>query len=147
MTWIVLLIVVAVAGLCLTLLGLRGRRVDAHPLCRRCGFDLTGNPDAAICNECGADLTRPRAVEVGHRARRRLPLTLGLSLLVPCLLVGLLIGYVAVRGTAMPRAATATMSPMHAAAFSAKSTTRSTSVVRRRNDQNGTAPRFAPIAW
>ena len=98
MTWIVLLIVAAVLGLCLTFVGLRGRRVDEHPLCRRCGFDLTGNPDAAVCNECGADLTRPRATKIGHRARRRLPLTLGLSLLVPCLLIGGVVGYVVLRG-------------------------------------------------
>ena len=97
MTWIVLLIGLAVAGLCLTFVGLRGRRVDAHPLCRRCGFDLTGTPDAAICNECGADLTRPRAVKLGHRARRRLPLTLGLGVLLPSLVVLGVLGYAAVR--------------------------------------------------
>ena len=63
-------------GLALTLAGLRGRRTDDHPLCRRCGFDLTGNPDAAVCGECGADLARPGAIRVGHRARRTLPLAL-----------------------------------------------------------------------
>ena len=98
MTWIVLLIVLALAGLGLVFLGLRGRRTDDHPLCRRCGFDLTGNPDAAVCTECGADLTRPRAVKVGHRGRRRTTLALGVALLVPCLLVGGLVGYVVLRG-------------------------------------------------
>ena len=97
-SWALLLGVAAVAGLALTVLGLRGRRVDDHRLCRRCGFDLTGTPDGEICNECGADLTRPRAVKVGHRVRRRGPLVAGLAMLVPCLLVAGLAGYVVLRG-------------------------------------------------
>ena len=48
------------AGLALALLGLRGRFVGGEPRCRRCGFDLRGNPEAANCGECGADLKRPR---------------------------------------------------------------------------------------
>src|SRR5688572_4396475 len=51
---------------------MRGRRVDDHPMCRRCGFDLYGRPsDAQRCSECGADLGRRRAVRVGRRERRR----------------------------------------------------------------------------
>jgi ribosomal protein L37E len=51
---------------------LRGRRVDDHPVCRRCGFDLYGKPDGATrCSECGADLSRQRAVRVGRRETRR----------------------------------------------------------------------------
>ena len=98
MTWIALLTVIAAAGLALTLLGLRGRRVDDHPLCRRCGFDLTGNPDAAVCNECGADLTRKKAIRIGHRARRKLPLAAGLAVLVPCLVIAAIAGYIIARG-------------------------------------------------
>ena len=49
--------------------GLRGRRTDDHPVCRRCGYDLTGGP-ADRCPECGGDLSRRRAVRVGHRRRR-----------------------------------------------------------------------------
>src|SRR3954468_18349950 len=50
----------------------RGRRVDGHPHCRRCGFDLFGTPaDSARCAECGADLKRRRAVRTGRRQRRR----------------------------------------------------------------------------
>ena len=98
MTFILTLAAALLAGLALTLIGLRGRRADDHRLCRRCGFDLTGTPAAAVCNECGADLTRPRAIKVGHRVRRRLPLAIGLALLVPCVLVAALAGYVAARG-------------------------------------------------
>ena len=60
------------AGLSLLAVGLRGRRADDHPLCRRCRFDLTGRPADAErrCPECGADLAKPRAVFVGHRKRR-----------------------------------------------------------------------------
>jgi len=36
--------------------GLRGRRVGEHPYCKKCGFDLTGKPDASTrCAECGPD--------------------------------------------------------------------------------------------
>ena len=51
------------------LAAIRGRRVDDQPLCRRCGYDLTGRAGDR-CPECGRDLTRPRAVRVGHRRRR-----------------------------------------------------------------------------
>src|SRR5688500_14362576 len=64
---------VFVAGLLLVLVGRRGRRVDDHPLCRRCGFDLFAKPaDSTACPECGADVTRRprRAVRIGHRVRR-----------------------------------------------------------------------------
>jgi hypothetical protein len=58
------------AGLVLFAVGRRGRRIDDHPLCRRCGFDLVGTAAAASCPECGADLTRPRATRRGNRQRR-----------------------------------------------------------------------------
>ncbi|HYO10382.1 MAG TPA: hypothetical protein VER17_15540 [Tepidisphaeraceae bacterium] len=55
---------VATGALVLLVLGMRGRRVDDHPVCRRCGFDLVGPPGGtATCSECGADLVdRRRAV-------------------------------------------------------------------------------------
>ena len=69
--------------------GLRGRRVDDHPLCRRCGFDLAGLPaGSGRCSECGADVAAPRAVVVGHRERRRGLIAAGLALLIPAVLVG-----------------------------------------------------------
>src|SRR5918993_5786284 len=62
----------AVAATGLLIFALRGRRVDDHPVCRKCGFDLVGKPaDATRCSECGADLSRRRAVRVGWRETRR----------------------------------------------------------------------------
>ena len=80
-----------VFGAMLLVLGLRGRRVDDHPVCRGCGFDLVGvYPVAARCPECGRSLDRRRAVRVG--ARRRRPLAIasgGLALAVVVAGVGL----------------------------------------------------------
>jgi hypothetical protein len=51
-------------------LGLRGRKIDDHPLCGRCGYDLFG-AEHSVCPECGADVSGRGAVRVGHRQRRR----------------------------------------------------------------------------
>ena len=65
------LLIVAAVGAFLVARGWRGRLLDDHPLCRRCGFDLFGLPAGSIvCSECGADLDKPRAIVVGHRQRR-----------------------------------------------------------------------------
>jgi hypothetical protein len=78
--------VATVVALVLLTVGYRGRRVDDHPLCRRCGFDLTGTPAAStLCSECGADLRAAGAVRRGHRTRRPLPLALGWGLSLLCL--------------------------------------------------------------
>ena len=69
--WIIAPAVAALASALLLAFALRGRRVDDHPICRRCGFDLFGRPrDSTVCSECGADLGRPRAIRVGRRERR-----------------------------------------------------------------------------
>jgi hypothetical protein len=48
-----------IAGAALLFVGLRGRRLDDHPLCRRCGFDVFGTPEPqTACPECGADLPK-----------------------------------------------------------------------------------------
>src|SRR5215218_8796709 len=63
--------IVAWIGLALLVIGWRGRRTDDHPLCRRCGFDLTGRPpDSTRCAECGADIATSRAIRIGHRRKR-----------------------------------------------------------------------------
>ncbi len=92
--WIAIAAALLLAAM-LTAVGLRGRRADDHPLCRRCRFDLTGRPDTAErrCPECGADLRGPSAITVGHRRRRPLPLGIGVAVLVP---VGLVTALVAV---------------------------------------------------
>jgi ribosomal protein L40E len=77
MLWLVDAIMVVV-GLALLLAGLRGRRTDDHPICRRCRFDLVGLPESAeVCPECGSSLDRPKAVRVGHRRKRRGLIALG----------------------------------------------------------------------
>src|SRR5215208_2333842 len=60
-----------VTGL-MMILARRGRRIDDHPLCRKCGFDLFGLPGTSHnCPECGRDLRRRRATRIGHRQRHR----------------------------------------------------------------------------
>ena len=68
-----LLTAVGAAGLWLVVLGRRGKRLDHHPVCRSCRFDLRASvaPDAAAtdfttCPECGK---RGRPA-VGNRRRR-----------------------------------------------------------------------------
>ncbi len=81
-----------VTGLLFTVVGIVWRRGD-HPVCRRCGFNLTGLPDPSSCPECGRRLDRRRAVATGDR--RRWPVPVG-SVLVGLAVVAL--GY-AVLGT------------------------------------------------
>lgn len=71
----------------LVLFGLRGRRINDHPICRQCGFDLHGAyPPAITCSECGAGLKRDGSIRAGARRRRWICLSLGLCLaLVPML--------------------------------------------------------------
>lgn len=57
-------------GLVLVVWGrVRGRRLDRHPVCRKCGYDLFGlaQPKPSACPECGADLARKRAIRIGNR--------------------------------------------------------------------------------
>ena len=68
-----LLTAVGAAGLWLVVLGRRGKRLDHHPVCRSCRFDLRASvaPDAdatdfTTCPECGS---RGRPA-VGNRRRR-----------------------------------------------------------------------------
>jgi len=51
--------------------GLPARVIGDHPHCRRCGYDLFGNPAARRCSECGADLLAKRAARRGFRQPRR----------------------------------------------------------------------------
>lgn len=68
----VLLVVVCLLSAGVFFWAWRGKKIDDHPLCRRCGFDLTGKPEGSgQCSECGADVTRSGAVRVGHRVVRR----------------------------------------------------------------------------
>src|SRR3954454_15524777 len=85
MDFVILLLplLLLIAGLVMFGRGLRGRRVDDHPLCRRCGFDLTGKPEASeVCAECGADLRAPKAIVHGHRERRAVLAAVGAVLVL-----------------------------------------------------------------
>jgi hypothetical protein len=72
MMWIVAIpSLFAAASAAALLYALRGRRVDNHPHCRRCGFDLIGRPRGSnVCSECGADLRGRGAVQTGWRETR-----------------------------------------------------------------------------
>jgi hypothetical protein len=59
-----------VCSLILLFIARRGRRIDDHPVCRKCRFDLFGlPPDHPNCPECGRSLTRRRAKRTGNRRR------------------------------------------------------------------------------
>lgn len=69
---IIFLALFGLLGVLLLALGLRGRRIDDHPICRGCAFDLVGvYPGAARCPECGNQLGSQRSVRSGARRRRR----------------------------------------------------------------------------
>src|SRR4051794_34691105 len=76
--------------------GLRGRAIDNHPICRRCGFDLYALDNAERCPECGTELSASR-IRLGHRARRPVPLTIGISLMLPAVLLLAAISYAALK--------------------------------------------------
>jgi hypothetical protein len=73
MLWLALLPILLLAlGIAVLVRGLRGRRMDDHPICRKCGFDLIGRPAGSDrCPECGSDLDRPHAIQDGRRVRQR----------------------------------------------------------------------------
>jgi hypothetical protein len=72
-----------VVAIVLIVFGLRGRRIGDHPVCRKCGFDLSGKPSASIyCAECGADLGEVDAVAYGQHYRHKGVLVTGLVMLV-----------------------------------------------------------------
>jgi hypothetical protein len=57
------------AGVTMLALGLRGRRTDDHPICRRCGFDLHGLTNPRACPECG-HLLDAASIRMGNRRMR-----------------------------------------------------------------------------
>ena len=76
---------ILIGGVLLLLRGLRGRAIDDHPICRRCGFDLIGKDAASTrCSECGSELTLAGAIRAGHRKRRWGLLISGIVLIVLC---------------------------------------------------------------
>ncbi|GEM_PF-5855477 len=81
----ILFIGLAALGIWMLARGWRGKRVDNHPWCRKCRHDLNGLwPGAAKCPECGVDLERIDAVELGQRARRPVLAVIGFLILLCC---------------------------------------------------------------
>lgn len=69
---VILLLVAFFAGIALVWVGLRGRKLNNHPVCTWCRFDLEGvYPEVVTCPECGAGLKREKAIRIG--VRKRLP--------------------------------------------------------------------------
>ena len=83
MLWLIIAGLVFLLGIALLTLGLRGRRVDDHPFCRRCRYDLSGlGEKPETCPECGRDLTKRRTVRFGRRRKRPLLIAPGAALLL-----------------------------------------------------------------
>ena len=84
------LLAMLLVGAALILLGRRGRKINNHPQCRWCGFDLDGvYPASVTCPECGAGLKRDGAVRIGVRKRIPALMAIGAALvLMPIAPVG-----------------------------------------------------------
>lgn len=62
-----IVVVFTLAGIALLLRGRAGRRINDHPVCRRCRFDLFGLEPRTRCPECANDVSSPSAVRIGQR--------------------------------------------------------------------------------
>lgn len=85
-------------GLLLLIRGWRGCRIDEHPLCRKCGYDLIASATAVNCPECGRDLWLPKAIRVGHRRRGWAWLVIGGLILAAALGSGGMFVYAIAKG-------------------------------------------------
>lgn len=89
---------VALIGFLLLGMGLHGRRIDDHPVCRRCRFDLHGLPlNSEVCSECGTDLSRRRATRLGNRTRRPVLIWIASVLLIAAAAVYTAVGIAGAR--------------------------------------------------
>lgn len=103
-TWVVLtFLALLLAGVLLILLGRRGRKINNHPQCTWCGFDLVGvYPAAVTCPECGAGLARThgqKPVRQGVRVRQPILIATGLALVLIAAAPLGLFTYAAITGT------------------------------------------------
>lgn len=94
MSLLTLFLAALLTGIVLFAIGWRGKRIDDHPLCRRCRYDLVGTVELpAKCPECGSALNNPRATRLGNRRRRRAMLTVGIVISLSSLTGGGLLGW------------------------------------------------------
>lgn len=75
-----------VLGLLLLVRGYRGKKTDNCPLCRRCGYDLSGCSEVSTCPECGNSVAVPKGRRIGRRRRQRGLWIAGAVLLFLCAL-------------------------------------------------------------
>lgn len=98
------LVSLIIIGSVLFLLGKRGRKLNNHPQCRDCGFDLDGvYPKTITCPECGSGLRRPKAVRSCVRARMPIVMTLGLLIALLPLAPLFMFVYATATGTNMTK--------------------------------------------
>jgi hypothetical protein len=71
-----------IGGVVLLVFGLRGRKIDDFPYCRKCRYNLTGLTSDR-CPECGTVLTTSN-VTIGLRRRSRRLLLVGLLIMIGC---------------------------------------------------------------
>lgn len=103
-TMLFALLGVLLTGGLLIMLGVLGRRVNRHPVCRACGFDLQDLwPAVPTCPECGSGLRRARAVRSGLRRRRWLCLATGLLLVTGPLITLVTVGLAMMAGHDLAR--------------------------------------------
>ncbi len=94
MSLLTLFLAALLIGIVLSAIGWRGKRIDDHPLCRRCRYDLVGTVELpARCPECGSVLNNPRAIRIGNRRRRRSMLTVGMVVSLLSLAIGGFLGW------------------------------------------------------
>ncbi len=81
---LIVAILIIVSSILLFILGWRGKRINSHPVCRKCKFDLYGGwPKSTTCPECGGDATtHPKGPRIGVRNKRPLFLLVSIVLLL-----------------------------------------------------------------
>ncbi|QQE13175.1 hypothetical protein JD969_06855 [Planctomycetota bacterium] len=90
--WAYFLVSCVVVGMLMWVIGWWGKKVDDHPVCRKCGYDLVGMKKdmreanqriGEVCAECGAELgEKRRRVRVGNVKKRKWVMWLGVLLLM-----------------------------------------------------------------
>jgi predicted RNA-binding Zn-ribbon protein involved in translation (DUF1610 family) len=69
----------------------RGKRIDRHPICRKCGYDMFGRDLAELpdCPECGTQIYARKHLRLGNREPRKAVGWIALSLGVVALLASI----------------------------------------------------------